>query len=457
MPNEQLNSFLRGIVPQIGPEHATSFVYPLSAFLAFDSGAERIQPIISRGLTQDQLRSALEGLLSSDSTLSKYCANSEQLARTLDILFFRKLSPFAFPGSHQTFGFGGDPLEASLSELHHQLYEQGEFKKTAYFHLFNLFHSGDLSLEPPYQGWKIIQLDMTAVAPLLGETTLFSFLSPIHTGRLFLTCEDTDGFDRETMQDWVTRRWMDAAPYRQVLQYAIDGVVDIDYVVPRFSPTWLNEVHRNGLYYWGAPRQDQVPFSLRRLVTHIDQAEINRMWQVYLRHRGRITNRGKTLRRAIRIAGEFFEEFHKKTSRAEQLANLIIAVEALYTTGELSEQTYRISQNCALLTCDDSDSSERKEVFKFLKEMFSRRGKLFHGHYDALTETPGEFVTDQEISKLLSLVRRSILKFLTLYLRGEDNLEKVRQSLQEAILDEDLRRTLLQRADPTDMIEGELF
>ncbi|MEO7859466.1 MAG: hypothetical protein ABIU05_03320 [Nitrospirales bacterium] len=445
MPIDELNSFIREIIPQIGLDHAKTFVYPLSAFLVLGGTDPRIQPIIARGLTQEGVRSVLNTLLSHDSTLSKYCKNSDDLGRTLDILFFRKLSPFAYPEYPEGFKFGGDPVENALSDLHKELYEL-EFKKTAYFHLFNLFHTGELSLEPPYPGWRIIQLEMTSVAPLLGEATPASFLSPHHAGTLFLISEDAEGFDKETLQDWLIRRWKDAAAYRQVLQYSFDGIVDIDYVVPHFSPEWLNEVHRHGLYYWGAPRQDQVAFNLRHILTPVDQAEINKMLRLYVRHQDKLASKGKTLRKAIRIAGQFFEEFHRKTSRSEQLANLIIALEALFTTGEQSEQTYRISQNCALLV--SADSTESKEVFNFLKIMFRCRGQLFHGQYDTLTEKQGEFVTDDQILRLLSLVRQSILKFLTLYIKGEDNLESVRRSLQEAVFDEDVRETLRDNSDP---------
>jgi len=449
MPNESLNSFLHDLAPKIGLEHARRFLYPLSAFLAHESTNPLILPIIARGLTQEGVRLALNNLLSNDATLSKYCKDSDQLAKTLDILFFRNLSDFAYPEAPEGLGFGGDPIENGLSKLHHELYETGDFIKIAYFHLFNFFHGGTLSLTPPYPGWRVVQLESTSIAPLLGETTLFSFLSPSHTGTVFLVCEDTEGFDRENLGDWLTRQWKAASAYRQALQYSIDGIIDIDYVVPRFSPNWLDEVHRPGLYYWGAPRQDHVPFNLRRVITPINQEEINKAWQASVLYRDRILSKGKTLRKAIRIAGRFYEDSHQKSSIAEQFSNLIIALEALYTTGGLSEQTYRISQNCAIMIGEDA--SERQSVFDFLKEMFSRRGKLFHGQYDP--EEPTGLVSDVESSRLLSIVRRSILRFLTLYIKGEKNLEDVRQLLQKAIFDEGARQDLMQRANPTDVIE----
>ncbi len=83
--------------------------------------------------------------------------------------------------------------------------------------------------------------------------------------------------------------------------------------------------------------------------------------------------------------------------------------------------------------------------------MFKRRGKLFHGQYDP--EEPAELASDVEISRLLSIVRRSILRFMTLYIKGEKNLEDVRKLLQKSIFDEDAREDLLRIANPADMIE----
>ena len=172
--------------------------------------------------------------------------------------------------------------------------------------------------------------------------------------------------------------------------------------MPRFSPKWLDEVHRPGLYYWGAPqKQDQVSFNLRAIITPGIQEEVNKGWQAYVLYRNKILSKGTTLRKAIRIAGRFYEDSHQKSSMAEQFSNLIIALEALYTPGSLSELTYRISQNCAIMIGENAP--DRQSIFEFLKEMFKRRGKLFHGQYDP--EEPAELASDVEISRLLSIVQ----------------------------------------------------
>lgn len=171
------------------------------------------------------------------------------------------------------------------------------------------------------------------------------------------------------------------------------------------------------------------------------------MWRTYVRHRGQIQESASRLRKAIRIAGSFFEDYHHKTSRVEQFTSLMIALEALFTPSDPGEHTFRISQSCALLSAQDYDSDKRQEVFEFLRKMFSRRGKLFHGQFDVAESAPDELATDTEIHELASLVRESILRFIAIYLRGGEDLEGLRRQLQKAALDERLRDKLLEKGN----------
>ena len=79
--------------------------------------------------------------------------------------------------------------------------------------------------------------------------------------------------------------------------------------------------------------------------------------------------------------------------------------------------------------------------------MFKRRGKLFHGQYDASAQSPQDFITDEELKSLMSILRKSVLKFLALFLRREDGLDKVRKDLEKAVLDETFRTEFLKKAD----------
>jgi hypothetical protein len=445
MRNEKLAALAREIVHQFGYDYCARYLYPLTFFVSATEDP-RVNVIASRGKSQETIQSTMKEILHEDVHLLKCCGDVWHFAQAIDILFLRKLGAWHFTVDEPSPNTQPDHLDGALHELDTQLYEHGAFEKYACFHLFNVKFAAEHVIEAPYDGWVIKELERTAVPKLLGESSIHSFVSPPSTGTWFLICKDTNGFETELLYEWLARLWKEAFPFRQVLQYTVDGVCDIDYVVPHFSPDWVNQIQKGGMYFLGSPRRDTVPFGLCPKFTTESQHQINRMWKAYSRHRERLVGRA-TLRKALRIAGEFFEDYHRKTSRAEQLANLMIALEALFTPSEQNEQTFRISQSCALLACKSDDSDGRQEVFEFLKQMFKRRGKLFHGQFDSETEPPEKLASDDEIGRMASLVRKSILRFLALYLHGESDLEDLRKRFQRAALDEVLRNELLAKAD----------
>lgn len=452
MRNERLETFLCQIVGLLGHEFSQQYRYPLLAFLTFAEASDETRDIAARGLTHSIVKTGLEDILNNDEHLLKCCGDADHLARTIDMFFLKKLTANQFPGG-QKFGFVQDELAAPLSDFDQVIYGRGPFQRYAYFHLFDLSLLNECRIQPPYEEWFIQKVDPQTVSTLFGETSITSFISPPLTGTWFLVCRDTTGFEAETLENWLIRRWKEAAPFRQVLQYSVDGIVDIDYVCPYFSPDWVNDIHRWGLYYVGSPRRDDIPARLQAFALDDDQEEINRMWRTYVRHQARMSESGSTLRKAIRIAGKFYEDYHRKLSRAEQFASLMIALEALFTPSDQTEHTFRISQNCALLGCASYDSRGRQEIFEFLKIMFKRRGRLFHGQFDSSEESPDGLASDEEIGKLSTLVRKSILRFMALYLQGENNLENLRKSFQMAALDDNLRDELLQKGDYEALID----
>ena len=442
--SKSLIQFLQDAVAGLG-DFAPKYVTPLRAFLSMRDEPEKIQSVIERGFTIETANAKLMTILAEDAFLAQCCGDIEHLAHALDLLFFTRLPASTYIGSIPSLGFGPTPFELGIEQLEQSLDGHGAFTKTAYFHLYNLWaRPEDLPLAP-YPGWKIEEPEHRFTAQLLGENSHSSFLSPPRTGRFFLTVRDSEGFNRESINEWLSRRWNNSAPYRQVLQYSKDAVVDIDYAVPYFNPPWVNQIHRGGLYYWGVPRQDELPETLWYHVFRSDSETIKSNWLCYQKYADRIEPHGSSLRKAIRIAGNFYEECHKKVSRIEQFANLMIALEALYTPSDASEHTFRISQNCTLLIENSTES--QKTTFDFLRIMFKRRGKLFHGQFDASAQSPQDFITDEELKTLLSIVRRSVLKFLALYLGGEDGLDKVRKDLEKAVLDETFRTEFLEKAD----------
>lgn len=453
MRNEKLGALARQLVHQFGYDFSSHYLYPLTFFVSATQEPV-IEAIASRGWSQDAVQTKMREILQEDIHLLKCCGDVWHLAHALDILFFRKLGTWHFTADTTQPDTQPDFLDDSLHELDTQLYEQGEFEKYACFHLFNVQFLPENIIEAPYEGWVIKELERNAIPQLLGESSVHSFVSPPSTGTWFLICKDTNGFETELLYDWLVRRWKEAWLFRQVIQYGVDGISDIDYVVPHFSPDWVNQVQKGGMYFLGSPRRDTIPFGLCPKFTKEAQQEINRMWKAYTVYRDRIVATGSSLRKAIRIAGEFFENYHRKSSRAEQLADLIISLEALFSPTHQGELTFRISQSCAMLSCQPGDSKGRLEVFEFLLEMFIRRGKLFHGKFDSETEPPAKLASDEELLRLASIVRKSILKMLAIYLKGENDLDKVRVRIQHAVFSESERDKLLVDADIAALIEN---
>lgn len=73
-----------------------------------------------------------------------------------------------------------------------------------------------------------------------------------------------------------------------------------------------------------------------------------------------------------------------------------------------------------------------RDVYDFLNEMLQKRGALVHGGYDIKEVEEGSFISDDDIMKLASIVRISILGFIVLYLKGENSREQVHKMIQDA-------------------------
>jgi hypothetical protein len=56
------------------------------------------------------------------------------------------------------------------------------------------------------------------------------------------------------------------------------------------------------------------------------------------------------------------------------------SAEALFSPSNKGELTYRMAQSARFLV--DEGVEQRKEIYRFVKRMYSRRSALFHGQYD---------------------------------------------------------------------------
>ncbi len=452
--NERLRTFAKEMVATLG-EFGVRYVSPLRAFLSMGDEPERTREILDRGLTQEVLKSRLEDILDNDEMLAKCCGDYERLAHALDTLFFGPLPDALYHESTTLFGFGLGPnaLDEELDELGKKIYEQGPFIKTAYFHLFNVNVVPRISHPDP--AWRVEQFSPEQMKDILEPAAYSEFLRS-HCNLAFAISNESSGFNVESLSDWLTRRWWEAAEFRKALQLAHEGTVDIDYVIAGYNPPWVNRIQGGGIFQMGTPRKDAVPSGLYCLLTPSDSEDISKIWRVVRQYVATSHEDQSRLKRAIGIAAEFFEESHRKASRIERFANLMIALEGLYTPSDKAELTLRVSQTCALFVAGPHAYQEPLSIYKFLKTMFDRRGNLFHGNYDVNSLSPETFISDEELQRLYAIVRKSIVGFMCLYLRGERQLDKIRQTLEVAILDPEERETLLERAQLENLPPGEI-
>jgi Apea-like HEPN len=442
--NPRLVEFALQVIPLLG-EFGPDYLTPLRAFLSMSvnpGNDERLSLVRARGLTSDGLIHQLQEILANDTMLAKCCGNAEALAYALDLLFFGPLPDCFYHGPKTSLGFDLAPnLHRELDALEEKLYEKGEFTRTAYFHLYNVRVTR--SLDSIFPGWQVQELRYDTVSNLFHPAAYKEYLQAYPSSAFAIT-QDTTGFDVEDLEKWLRRKHVEALLFRRILQLTQDGTMDIDYVVPYFCPAWVNTVQGGGVFHIGSARKDAPPSTLYYLLTGAESDDLAIIWDLIQQYSINSTESHSSLQKAISIALDFYEESHSKSSRIERFANLIIALEALYTPTDKSEVTLRLCQCCAVLLGGQDESSH--EIYKFLKEMFVRRGKLFHGKYGINSQSPESFINDEDLKRLFSVVRRSIVSFIRLYLNGERHLDQLRRQLEDSILNEEQRETVRERS-----------
>ena len=98
-----------------------------------------------------------------------------------------------------------------------------------------------------------------------------------------------------------------------------------------------------------------------------------------------------------------FNLSYDRRSLADQLVDLVIALEALFGDGEPGSITYKIATRCACWLYPLGD--ERLAAFRFVKKVYSERSRFVHGGQQA---SPSK----KQVDELEDVVRTSLLKFL---------------------------------------------
>jgi hypothetical protein len=346
-------------------------------------------------------------------------------------------------------GFTDEEYGKAFQDFSDYVYAE-PFRTMALSHLYN-FEAEDDRLQ--FEVVRIGRLSASEVSLVLGEPTNQSFIHPHGVGDYFVLTETTGPND--DLINWLFDERYKAIEFASVLQYFKDGIVHVDYTVPHFFPAWVNRIRmRGGIFYIGDPHRLWYAGGKRFYRLSRREAEqVNRWWSLSLTPAvsKRLNEERNKLRQAIKRAGIFYESHHEKADATGKLIDLAIALEALFSPSDKGELTYRMAQSASFLIAEDVE--ERKEVYRFVKKMYSRRSALFHGQYDVDAYSDGKFVTDDEIEKLASVIRRSMLRFLVLFLWGSNSQQDILDRLNLCMLDPDEAKRISEESDISALID----
>ncbi len=315
------------------------------------------------------------------------------------------------------------------------------FKKFTLSHLYN-FESPEKLLR--FEGVNIMRLEVPEITDVIGDISVYRFLHNHVTGDYFVITQSSGGCPN--MVDWLFNEREVASSFLGILQYYKDGIVTIDYTTPYFLPEWVNRVRKRGLPFIGEPQR--MPYANGRRFFSLSQneaGEVNRWWQIS--HTapvsGKLGDFQNKLRQALLRAGEYYESSMQQKDAVARLIHLAIALEALFSPkSRADELSYKISLCASLLiSCDEN---ERTDNFNFLRDMYKRRSKLFHGSYD----TNKDLLTVEEAERLAGIIRLSILRFFVLYANGENDREHILGRLDEGVLNTKSLEQLRSDSDP---------
>lgn len=430
---------------QLLPDTVAPLLYLVFPWIAQPTDAVQEQLLAARrrdfqtaGFDGAAVRHGLERILETDKQLRECCVGTLPLAHCFDLAFITSATLLIVSDPHSKL------LDDLYQEFETTIYGQGRFRAISLCHLFN-FQSDESSLK--FVDVRVERLDGPTISRILGERSAASFIHPAGTGDYFIVSE-REGPCEDHIK-WIFEEKSRAELFTHVLQYFKDGVVHIDYAAPHFLPEWVNQIRKWGIFFVGTPRR--LPYEGGQrfyVVLDREREAISRWWRAYQKPDifQRVGDLRHTLRQAGLRAADYFETSHAQEKPADRLISLAVALEALFSPDDKGEFTFRIAQSLSQLV--GTTAEERATLFRATKTFYSRRSELIHGQYDIEAYLKGQFVTHSECEQWASPIRRAILRFLVLHLRGLKHRDEVLNELSLAAFDQDASERLRQESDP---------
>jgi len=440
----EILSRIKAVPQKIVPDTInTPFLYLLYPWLEDMHATENKELLEARrkqfreaGFDGESVRKGLESILREDYHLRECCVFVGPLAHCLDLGFINTASSLLIAKASRA------NLDTLFQGFMSAIYGQGPFKAISLCHIFN-FNSEQTSLA--FGDIRVERLDGQTISSILGETAGASFLHSAKAGNHFIVSEREGPCDDPV--GWLVESKTRATLFTHVLQYFKDGIVHIDYAMPHFTPQWVNQIRKWGIFFIGNPRR--VPYAGMKpySITQDDIQVISRWWKMYQKPEimGRINDLQHSLRQAGLRAGEYYETNHTLDSPAGRLVSLAIGLESLFSPSDKGEFTFRISQAMSQLI--GSTPEERKAIFQDTKKFYARRSELVHGQYDVNAYLQDKFVTHSDCDRWASLIRRAILAVLVLYLRGRNDRNEFLNELSLAALNNEAAEKIRSESD----------
>ena len=374
----------------------------------------------------------LEELLRVDAHLAATCRVAQKLASALDVIALEDLADNPRgPAGTVTLDQITDYLVAGLFE--------DDYVRRVYFRFYNL-ETVDSPLRLPGVTGELERVEDWVIPRITGETTPTSTLHFANTGNVFLIVTDT-GAEDDTA--WWQARWQDAVALVSVLKYLKYAVIEVDYSAIHFSPSWLNQVRRYGVTLWGRPRTDVQPH--RYTLDKGEDQTLARYLAAAAKFKPILDDLGPPLRRAIATAGNYYEGHHKRTSLEDQLIDLAIALEALFSPTEAAELRFRIAHRAALLL--GSDPADRQSLLRFLRRIYDARSGLVHEGKSPFATKDNKSLTSDDLQRLADLVREAILRLSVLFAREKPSRDEALIKIEDCAYDPASLAVLQQKTD----------
>jgi hypothetical protein len=383
----------------------------------------------------------LKDIQETDKHLAECCPTLLHLARHLSFNFINEASTLREAGIELK------DLDLQYAAFVKMTYEQGRFRRAAFTHVFNLDIEGRQLL---IEKINVVRLNPDFKGELLREPGIgpyiHPFLHPPGVGDCFIYANE--GASEKNDDRWLQEKRQEAAKFIMLLQYFKDGVVHIGYTVPQYYPEWAHQIRHEGLYFIGDPRREA--HARGQALYKIEPAEhelLKRYWLAITTPAiAQIADdTSSKLRQAILRAGEYYEKSHETPELPERLVYLAIALEALFSPTNQEQLKFRIA-HCAAQFLGDS-AGTKKSTFDEVQGFYRRRNKLVHGDYPVEEYSNGTFVKLDEIERWSSLIRRAVVGFFVLALRGETKRERLITILEEAAFDQNAAENLRAKAD----------